>query len=196
MIKSVWKPISKNSKISHYELVDNDSLLIKKGTSGYKTIWICDSPNCRTPNKFHSINASHLIKEKMCYDTQICRSCQCTGEGNGRYGDKRKWEDFLSDDSLIKLKNHYSNKWKGKLNPSKIDSVKTKKKQPIINNEFIDKICKERNFQLVKIIKLDGKKSQFNVKCSNGHISDKTYSSFIRQVKGPGESRFPLFCIY
>lgn len=183
MIKSVWKPISKNSKISHYELVDNDSLLIKKGTSGYKTIWICDNPNCRTPNKFHSINASHLTKEKMCYDTQICRSCQCTGEGNGRYGDRRKWADFLSDDSLVKLKNHYSNKWKGKLNPSKKDSVKIKKKQPIINDEFIGKICGERNFQLIKIIKLDGKKSQFNVKCSNGHISGKTYSSFTRNEK-------------
>jgi hypothetical protein len=183
MIKSVWKPISKNSEISHYELVDKETLLIKKGTTGYKTIWICDNPNCRTPNKFHSINASHLTKEKMCYNTQICRSCQCTGKGNGRYGDKRKWSDFLSEERLVELTTQFSNKWKGELNPSKTDIIKIKKNQIIINYDSINKICNDKHFQLINLITLDGKRSKFRVQCKDGHISDKSYSSFTRNEK-------------
>jgi hypothetical protein len=181
MIISVWKPISKNSKISYYEMVDKESLLVKKGTTGYKVIWVCDNPNCRTPNSEHSINAGHLIKEKMCYHKQICRPCQVTGEGNGRYGDRRKWSDFLSKDELVKIKEKFSDKWKGDLNPSKLETVKIKKGQIVINIDSIKKICNEHNFKLLELLVLDGKRSEFKVKCENDHISLKKYSSFTRK---------------
>lgn len=178
MIISVWKPKYKKSKLSHYEMVDNESLLVKQGTTGYKVIWVCDDPNCRTPNKLHSINAGHLVKDKMCYHIQICRPCQCTGEGNGRYGDKRKWSDFLDKERLDDLKNIFSNKWKGNLNPSNRDDVKIKKNQAIITEDFLKQICNNYNFELLELIKLEGKKSEFKVQCENGHISTKKYSSF------------------
>jgi hypothetical protein len=181
MINSVWKPISKNSKISHYELKDNEVLLKTKGVSGYKVIWVCDDINCRTPNKLHSISACHLIKPKMCYHTQICRSCQCSGEGNGRFGDNRKWKDFLSEDRLLELKEQYSTKWSGDYNPSKLPSVKIKKKQVIIDKPYIEKICKDKDFSLINIINIDGKRSEFTVECNHGHISHKKYNNFTRK---------------
>ena len=181
MIKSVWKPISKKSKIIHYEIMNNDVLLETKGISGYKVIWVCDDTSCRTPNKLHSISACHLIKPKMCYHTQICRSCQCSGSGNGRFGDNRKWEDFLTDNRLLELKEQYSIKWSGDSNPSKLSYVKIKKNQVIIDEDYIEKICKEKNFSLVNHIKLDGKRSEFTVKCENNHISHKIYSNFTRK---------------
>lgn len=183
MILSVWKPISKNSIISHFDIMDKECLLVKKGTTGYKVIWICDNPNCRTPNNTHSINACHLTKKNMCYTKQICRPCQVSGEGNGRYGDRRKWRDLFGDDKLNEMKIKYSDKWKGELNPSKNESVKIKKNQIIINEEFIKQICKDINFELIDLIKLDGKKTKFNVKCVNGHISEKIYSSFSRKYQ-------------
>jgi hypothetical protein len=177
MIISVWKPINKNYKISHYEIVDKTSLKVKEGKSNYKVIWLCDNPNCRTPMEKHSISACHLKKVKMCYDVQICRPCQCTGEGNGRYGDRRKWNDFFDEKKLIKLKDMYSNKWKGESNPSKMDYVKIKKNQLIINDESIKKMCNDKGFELVEFIKIDGKKSKFKVKCCNNHTSEKSYQS-------------------
>jgi hypothetical protein len=177
MIISVWKPINKNYKISHYEIVDKTSIMVKEGKGHYKVIWLCDNPNCRTPMQNHSINACHLKKEKMCYDVQICRPCQCTGEGNGRYGDRRKWNDFFDEKKLTKLKDMYSNKWKGELNPSKMDDVKIKKNQLIINEESIKKMCNDKGFELVEFIKIDGKKSNFKVKCLNNHTSEKSYQS-------------------
>jgi hypothetical protein len=180
MIKSVWKPISKKSKINHYQLVDNEAILNRKGTTGYKVIWVCDGPNCRTPNLTHSISACHLIKDKMCYETQICRPCQCSGEGNGRYGDNRKWGDFFDENKLNDLKIQYSNKWKGDLNPSKKDEVKNKKNQLIINRNSIEKICNNFGFKLIELLKLDGKRSIFKVECEHGHISEKRYTSFTK----------------
>jgi hypothetical protein len=181
MIKSVWKPISKKSKINHYQLVDNETILNRKGTTGYKVIWVCDDPNCRTPNLTHSISACHLIKDKMCYETQICRPCQCSGEGNGRYGDNRKWGDFFDENKLNDLKIQYSNKWKGDLNPSKKDEVKNKKNQLIINRNSIEKICNNLGFKLIELLKLDGKRSIFKVECEHGHISEKRYTSFTKK---------------
>lgn len=183
MIISVWKPISKKSKLSHYDMVDKKSLLIKKGTTAYKVVWVCDNPNCRTPDVTHSINACHLIKPKMSYETQICRPCQVTGEGNGRYGDKRKWVDFLEMDRFNELKNIYSNKWKGILNPSKSDNVKIKKNQTIITKDLITQICSGYGFELLDLIRLDGKRSEFRVLCKNGHISEKKYMTFVSKQR-------------
>lgn len=182
MIKSVWKPITKKRELSHYEILDNTVLLQPKGVSGFKVIWVCDDPNCRTPDKLHSINAGHLIKPKMCYQKQICRPCQTTGEGNGRFGDNRKWCDFFSDEQIVEKKKQQANRWKGELNPSKLSIVKIKKNQSIIDEKFIRKICEEKNFSLLNITELNGKKSKFSVECSNGHISDKIYSNFTRKL--------------
>jgi hypothetical protein len=178
MIINVWKPIYNKSIVFQYSKVEKEVLLQKKGITACKVIWLCDNPNCKTPTKLHSINAGHLVKEKMSYHTQICRPCQCSNEGNGRYGDHRKWSDFLDDDKLKKIKKHFSEKWKGDKNPSKKDYVKIKKGQPIINEDYIKKIIESKNFELVELLKLNGKKSEFITKCSNGHVSKKIYMNF------------------
>lgn len=183
MIKSVWKPYYLKSKPVYYELVDLEILKEKKGNSALKVIWSCDNPNCKTPNKLHSISACHLVKDKMSKDIQICRPCQCTGEGNGRYGDKRKWDDFFDEDKLNELKKFYSQKWKGELNPSKKEEVKIKKNQNIINEEFLNKIVSEKKFKLISISEINGKNSKFTVECENGHISNKTYVNFNKKGK-------------
>lgn len=175
MIFSVWKPYYIKGEINYYELVPNESILEKKGTTAYKVVWVCDNPMCKTRNKQHSINACHLKKENMCFTKQICRICQCTGEGNGRYGDRRKWVDFFDENKLKEIKNTYSNKWKGDKNPSKKDEVKTKKGQPIINEKYIEKILNKKGFKLLELIELNGKKSVFLIECQNNHKSIKKY---------------------
>jgi len=183
MIHSVWKPVNLKGKVIYYELVDKESLINIKGKSNYKVIWTCDNNQCKYPNKFHSISACHLKKEKMCYETQICRPCQCTGEGNGRYGDRRTWNELHSPQKVKTLKKIMSDKWKGDMNPSKLDDVKIKKNQPIINEEFLKKIVEEKKFTIISVLDLRGKKSKIKVRCSNEHISDKTYENFIRKDK-------------
>ena len=183
MIKSVWKPHYFKSKLFYYELVEKDSLDIKKGTSAFKVIWTCDNLNCKNPNLKHSINVAHLHKEKMNLDIQICRPCQCSGEGNGRYGDNRKWVDLYDENKLVELKQKYSENWKGNKNPSTRDNVKIKKNQNIINLNFLEKIVSDKKFKLIEIIKIDGKRTKFVVKCDNGHIFEKTYSNFVRKTQ-------------
>jgi rhodanese-related sulfurtransferase len=183
MIKSVWKPHYNRSKVILYELVDKVLLETKKGTTAFKVIWTCDNPSCKNPDTTHSINACHLLKDKMNIDCQICRPCQCSGEGNGRYGDRRKWDDFFDNEELIKMKLKYSQKWLSENNPSKKDEIKIKKNQNIINETFLKKIVDEKNFKLVSILKIDGKKSKIVVECSYGHQSEKTYVNFIKKGK-------------
>jgi len=183
MILSVWKPIYSKSKIINYMLVDTSEINDLKGKTGYVVIWKCDNDECKYKNKIHSIRASHLKKPKMCLDIQICRPCQCTGEGNGRYGDKRTWEDLHDDNKVNELKLFMSNKWKGELNPSKRNDVKIKKKQTIIDSDQINKILNDKNFKLIKLDKLEGKKSKFTIECPNGHVCQKTYLNFIRKDK-------------
>lgn len=183
MIKSVWKPHYEKSKIVFYEKKENNELLNLKGKTAYKVIWVCDDPKCKTKEKIHSISACHLIKPNLCYDLQICRPCQCTGEGNGRYKDNRKWEELYSKEKLESLKSLYSNKWKGNLNPSKKNEVKIKKNQPIIDNEYLKIITEGKNFKIIKIVKLDGKNSELLVECQNKHKSFKKYNNFVRKDK-------------
>lgn len=183
MIKSVWKPIYFKGKIVNYELVDNSEIKDIKGKTAYKAIWICDNKECKNIKKIHAISAFHLKKPKMCYDLQICRPCQCTGSGNGRYGDNRKWDELHSTEKVQSLKKLMSEKWLGELNPSKKEEVKVKKNQTIINETYIRKIIKQKNFKLIEIIKLDGKNSKFIVECEKGHISDKTYVNFTKKEK-------------
>lgn len=183
MIKSVWKPHYYKSKPIHYELVEKELLKLSKGTTALKVIWTCDNPSCRTPNKIHSINASHLHKDKMNIDCQICRPCQCSGEGNGRYGDHRKWEEFYAEEKLKEVKLEYSKKWSGVNNPSHKDEVKLKKNQNIIDEQFIKKITNDKNFKLIYIYEIKGKNTKFKIECNKGHLSEKTYTNFIRKDK-------------
>ena len=183
MILSVWKPIYHSSKVVRYDLMDKEVLLIKKGTSAYKVIWVCDNQECKTPDLKHSISACHLIKEKMCYNQQVCRSCQCTGIGNGRYGDNRKWVEMYDKEKVKKLKSEFSQKWLGDNNPSKKESVKIKKGQVIITQNFIEELIKNKNFELLELIKLDGKKSEFFLKCPKKHIIKKKYHNFTRKTQ-------------
>lgn len=181
MILSVWRPLFNKRKIFGYEKVNNEIAKSKKGTSNYKVIWLCDDPKCRTPKLIHSISNCHLKKPKMCYDTQICRPCQCTGEGNGRWGDNRTWDELHTKEKSDELKKNKSKQWLGNNNPSKSDDVKIKKNQVIINEEYIENIVKQRNLKLLEVINIDGKKSKFKIECHNGHVSNKIYSNFVRK---------------
>lgn len=183
MILSVWKPVYKSSKIIRYDLLDKNILLQKKGTTAFKVIWVCDNTKCKTPKLTHSISACHLIKEKMCFNKQICRACQCTGEGNGRYGDNRTWEELYNEETIKKLKYNLSNKWSGEKNPSKKDEIKFKKGQVIINEDFIKNIIESKNFEYISLINLDGKRSEVLIKCPKEHILKKKYLNFIRKNK-------------
>jgi hypothetical protein len=183
MIKSIWKPIYSKSIVNYYDLLEITNLTNIKGTTACKVIWTCDNPTCKTPNELHSINAGHLTKPKMSFDTQICRSCQLTGEGNGRYGDNRKWNNFFDEEKLGKMKKMFSEKWKGSKNPSTKDEVKIKKNQVIINESYLEKVTNENNFQLLDVLVLNGKHSKIKVQCENNHISEKTYCSFVRKTK-------------
>jgi hypothetical protein len=181
MIKFVWKPYYYKSKPIFYELVNQELLNLKKGTTGFKVIWTCDNSVCKTPNKIHSINASHLNKEKLNQQSQICRPCQCSGEGNGRYGDRRKWKDFYDKEKLTEIKLKYSEKWKGSKNPSLKDDVKIKKNQNIINENFLKKIVEEKNFKIISISEIKGKHTQFSIECEKGHVSNKVYTNFTKK---------------
>jgi hypothetical protein len=183
MIKSIWKPVYFKSKIIYYDMVEVEDLTNKKGTTAYKVIWVCDNPKCRTPSKIHSISAHHLTKVKNNFNIQICRPCQCSGEGNGRFGDNRKWSDFHSEERVKELKLIYSEKWKGIKNPSLIDDVKIKKNQSIINEVFLKKIVNKNGFKLLSLVELDGKNSKLVVECKNGHISNKRYVNFVAKHK-------------
>ena len=183
MIKSIWKPIYSKSIVNQYDLLEITNLTNVKGTTACKVIWTCDNPTCKTPNELHSINAGHLTKPKMSFETQICRPCQLTGEGNGRYGDNRKWNDFFDKEKLGKMKKMFSEKWKGTKNPSIKDEVKIKKNQVIINESYLEKVTNENNFQLLDVLVLNGKHSKIKVQCENNHISEKTYCNFVRKTK-------------
>lgn len=183
MILSIWKPIYQKSKVIRHDLIDiengiDENIRNKKGTTGYKIKWTCDEPNCKNPTLIHSINNCHLIKPKMNHDLQICRTCQCTGEGNGRWGDRRTWDDLHPPEKVVEMKKQKLLLWGGDNNPSKLDSVKIKKNQVIINPEHINELTNNKGFKLVEVLKIDGKYSKFIVECSNGHISNRTYNSF------------------
>lgn len=183
MIKWLWKPIYRKGKIIHYELRDNhDEIKDIKGKTAYKVIWTCDNKDCKFPNKTHSLSACHLRKEKMSVDLQICRPCQCSGSGNGRYNDKRTWDELMGVEKSFLLKKQFRENFINN-NPSHLPEVKIKKKQTIITEKTLPQIIKDFNFELIDIIELKGKNSIFNVKCPQGHVLTKTYSNFVRNKK-------------
>ena len=179
MIFSVWKPktksINKKQTIVYYILLDN-RIIYKKGSSGYKVIWKCDNKDCKHPDKIHSINRCHLNinRSKYCNeDIQICHSCQFTGDKNPRYGDNRKWEDFMDDNQLKLMKHKYSNNWLNN-NPSKLKEVKEKKNQFIINFDNVYPLLKEESYELINLIG-DNKHSLLKIKCPNNHNYETKY---------------------
>jgi len=185
MIKSVWKPNYNKGKVIYYSLIGDDPSILSdmKGKTAYKVIWTCDDENCKTPDKLHSINASHLTKKKMSTDTQICRPCQCSGEGNGRYGDNRSWDEILGKKRSEELKTLYSKRWAGDDNPSHREDVKYSKNQTIINEETLPKIINSLGFTLLEINELNGKSSVLTIKCEQGHITKKKYHNIVRKNK-------------
>jgi hypothetical protein len=145
-------------------------------------IWRCDNDNCKFKDKLHSIKRVHLDKKRSKYcneDIQICRSCQFSGINNPRFGDNRKWEDFMGLKKANEMKNLYSNKIKGELNPSKRDTVKQKKGQMVINYNNVFDYVKKYGYKLDEI---DGnnKNSTLSLICENNHKINIRYSSFKR----------------
>lgn len=183
MILSIWKPhtklINKKQTVIYYSLFNG--CIGDKGNKGYKVIWKCDNINCNTPNKIHSINRIHLDKSrsiKLNEDLQICKSCQQKGELNSRYGDKRKWEDIMGKEKASLIKSIYRDKFVNK-NPSKLDDVKKKKGQIIINFENVCKYVKCFGFKLNNISG-DNKNAYININCPNGHTYETKYIQFKR----------------
>lgn len=175
MIISVWKPMHSKSKITHYTLVNNNDIY-NKGTTGYKVLWKCDNEDCKYKDKLHSIGRHHLNVNRsvFCYeDVQICHPCQFTGKGNPRYGDNRTWTDMLGKERSDKLKKTFSNRWIND-NPSKLDDIKIKKGQIIINFENVNNLLLKEDFLLLK---LDGcnKYANLKVKCPNNHLYETRY---------------------
>lgn len=185
MILSLWKPKTKvinNKQVTiQYDLIDINHIH-SKGTTGYSVIWKCDNLNCKYLNKLHSIKRVHLNKERSKYcndDIQICRSCQFSGVNNPRFGDNRKWEDFMGVEKANEMKLFYSKKYKGDLNPSKRDIVKQKKGQIIINYDNVFDYVKKYGYELNKISG-DNKNSNLSLTCINNHKIDIRYSSLKR----------------
>lgn len=183
MIKSIWKPNYQKSKIVNYELISCEPSFLNdlKGKTAYKVIWLCDSEKCKNPNKVHSINACHLTKDKLNINLQICRPCQCSGEGNGRYGDHRSWDEILGVERSIELKTEYKNKWIGDKNPSHNRYVKEKKGQQVIDEKTLPKLLEKIDYKLLKIKKLSGKNSELVVECPKGHVIEKKYQNIFNK---------------
>ena len=134
-------------------MVDN-SFIFNKGTTGYKVIWKCDNKDCKYPDKVHSIQRCHLNKNRSAFcneEIQICHPCQFTGKGNPRFGDRRGWDDFMEKEKSIKMREKYKNKFTGQNNPSKLDNVKIKKGQLIINYQNVYNYAKKLSFKLNNI---------------------------------------------
>jgi hypothetical protein len=184
MIISVWKPhskyINKKKVFTHYELVNNDTIH-NIGTSGYKVIWMCDNKNCKYPNKIHSIQRHHLNKKRSslcCEDVQICHACQFTGKGNPRYGDNRTWDDIMGTNKSNEIKKKYRENFR-KNNPSKLEHIKIKKKQIVINFDNVSKFIDRYGYVLNKIDG-DNKQAILNLTCDRNHHFDIKYHSFKR----------------
>jgi hypothetical protein len=179
MILSIWKPIYHKSKVIRHDLIDiengiDENIRSKKGTTAYKVFWTCDDPNCRTPTLVHSISNHHLIKPKMNHGLQICRPCQCTGEGNGRWGDRRTWDDLHPPEKVVELKKQKSELFKKEGTPIK----KITKPKRLVDTVYIDEVVTGRGFKLIEVLELRGKHSKCLIECSNGHISERTYVAF------------------
>ena len=179
MILSIWKPIYQKSKVIRHDLIDiengiDENIRNKKGTTGYKIKWTCDEPNCKNPTLIHSINNCHLIKPKMNHDLQICRTCQCTGEGNGRWGDRRTWDDLHPPEKVAELKKQKSEFFRKEGTTIK----KTTKPKRLVDEIYIDEVVTERGFKLIEVLELRGKHSRCLIECPNGHITERKYVNF------------------
>ena len=170
MIIGVYKPVIENKKVISYNIL-NISDLYNKGSQRYKVSYICDGNNCKTPNKIYSITREHLSEKrsKTVNDkVQICRSCQTTGQNNPRFGDNRKWNEIFCKETCDRLRKNLSDRSIGDKNPSKIDVVKEKKNQIIINYENVNKYLNQFNFKLNSIEGYN-KFSKLNITCNNNH---------------------------
>jgi hypothetical protein len=175
MILSTWKPktklLNKKQIIIYYTLCDIDDIY-KTGSSNIRVVYKCDCKTCKNTNKIFSIDRHHLSEKRsktVNEKTQICRSCQTTGDKNPRFGDDRKWEDIMGKEKSKHLKKIFSEKFKGDKNPSKNDTVKNKKNQIIINFENVQNYVKESGYSLVSVDG-DNKFAILTLKCFKNHI--------------------------
>ena len=180
MIISVWKPvrksIDKKSIITQYDLIDDNSN-IEKFPMAYKVVWKCDCKTCKYPNKFHGIDKGHLNEKRsktVNLKTQICRSCQVSGDKNPKFGDKRTFEEQHGIKKANLLKEQMSKRFSGDNNPSKRDDVKIKKGQIIINFDNVSKLLTKENYILINI---EGFNDETTIiyKCPNNHQTNTIY---------------------
>ncbi len=176
MIIGVWKPIYKIKIIFSYEKIDNFNSLKEKGSSNFKVLWKCDGECCKFPNKLHSTSNHHLKSKNCNSEKQICKSCQTKGSNNPRFGDYRKWDEFFTENELENLKLEKSKKWKEN-NISKLDSVKVKKGQIIINFDNVKKKLNMFNYDLITI-EGDNKNSIMEIICPKNHTYSIKYKNF------------------
>lgn len=182
MIINIWRPATKsvNSKqvIIRYDICSIDDIN-NSGSTGLKVIYKCDGLECKFPNKIHSIQRYHLNinrSKNMHEKLQICRSCQTSGSKNPKYGDNRTWEQVMGTERSKSMKSRYKNSFI-KNNPSKMERVKNKKGQFIINFENVSKITESFGYKLHKIMG-DNKFSKLHLQCNNMHNIIMLYHNF------------------
>jgi len=188
MIISVWKPIRKSidkkSIITQYDLIDDNSN-IETFPMAYKVIWKCDCKTCKYPNKLHGIDKGHLNEKRsktVNLNTQICRSCQVSGDKNPKFGDKRTFEEQHGIKKANLLKEQISKRFKGNNNPSKRDDIKIKKGQIVINFDSLHAYSKKYGF-ILNSLEGNNKFATMNLSCSNNHHFNIKYVNFnIRKI--------------
>jgi len=188
MIISTWKPKTKlfNKKqiIIYYTMCDINEIY-KVGSSNIRVVYKCDCETCRTPNKIYAIDRKHLnekrsktVNEKI----QICKPCQMIGDKNPRFGDNRKWEDFMCKEKSTLLKKLLSERFKGDKNPSKNDIVKQKKNQIIINFENVQNYVNNYGYSL-EVIDGYNKFANLTLRCSKNHQFKIKWANFkVRKI--------------
>jgi hypothetical protein len=182
MILDAWKAKTKvidgkQTTIYYTKLDDINNL-----NTNTKVRWVCDNPNCKTPNLVHSISVGHLDKNKSKHNTlekQICHSCQISGDNNPMYGNNKSLKELMNnDDRYQTLIKKYRKRWLGENNISHRDDVKKKKGQFIINEENLSKLLKNKNEILISYTGTN-KTSLLTIECKNNHIRTQRYNSLI-----------------
>jgi hypothetical protein len=183
MIIDVWKPKTKSidgiQKIIYYTKLE----VIDKLNSNNRVRWVCDNPNCKSPNKIHSISVSHLDEKRSKHNTltkQICHACQMLGENNPMFGNEKSLRELMGDDNkYFSLIEKLKEKWLGDNNISHKESVKIKKKQFIINDNNLLNLLKEKSETLISYTGTN-KTAILTIKCEKNHIRTQKYNSWRR----------------
>jgi hypothetical protein len=179
MIVENWSP---KTKVINGKQVKILYVICDNPNSNTLTTWKCDDPNCKTPQHIHTIRYGHLksgMSSQCNLDIQICKSCQLRGAKNPMYG--KTHTDDVKDllriniqKSVDTIKKKYNVD-----NISKLDIVKNKKKQFIINFDSVSKLVSIDGYKLLRI-RGNNKYAILDLMCPNNHVFSMKYESWKR----------------